>query len=161
MDREKVIKGLDVCLKNIDQPDCPNDCPYLSDCSKYENRVVFQPLMRDAHTLLKEQEPYISKETRLNRDEYCRVGDVLDCFDGMDMKADEVFHAVCLIEWAMSKRSVPLDQLLKEQEAKPIKIVKNAYNHEFYFCPKCDGQFYDFYKKPVYCGRCGQAVKWE
>ena len=55
-DIEKVIKGLDVCLKNIDQPDCPNDCPYLSDCSKYENRVVFQPLMRDALTMLKEQE---------------------------------------------------------------------------------------------------------
>lgn len=55
-DREKVRTGLDVCLKNIDQPDCPNDCPYLSDCSKYENRVVFQPLMRDALFLLKEQE---------------------------------------------------------------------------------------------------------
>ena len=71
----------------------------------------------------KEQEPYISKETRLNRDEYCRVGDVLDCFDGMDMKADEVFHAVCLIEWAMSKRSVPLDQLLKEQEVVEPKTI--------------------------------------
>jgi hypothetical protein len=56
IDREKVIKGLDVCLKNIDQQDCTNDCPYLSDCSKYENRVIFQPLMRDALTLLKEQE---------------------------------------------------------------------------------------------------------
>ena len=54
---EKVIKGLDVCLKNIDQSDCPNNCPYLSDCSKYENRVVFQPLMRDAVALLKEQQP--------------------------------------------------------------------------------------------------------
>lgn len=52
---EKVIKGLEVCLKNIDQQDCPNDCPYLSDCSKYENRVIFQPLMRDALALLKEQ----------------------------------------------------------------------------------------------------------
>ena len=58
-DREKVIKGIDICLKNINQPDCPNDCPYLSDCSKYENRVVFQPLMRDALALLKEQEPRI------------------------------------------------------------------------------------------------------
>jgi hypothetical protein len=56
MDRGKVIKGLDICLKNIDQPDCPNDCPYLGDCSKYENRVVFQPLMRDALALLKEQD---------------------------------------------------------------------------------------------------------
>ena len=57
--REKVIKGLDVCLKNIDRPDCPNDCPYLSDCLKYENRVVFQPLMRDALALLNEQEKEI------------------------------------------------------------------------------------------------------
>lgn len=54
-DREKVIKGLEVCLNNIDQQDCPNDCPYISDCSKYENRVIFQPLMRDALVLLKEQ----------------------------------------------------------------------------------------------------------
>ena len=61
MDRDKVIKGLEVCLKNIDQQDCPNDCPYLSDCSKYENRVVFQPLMRDALALLKEQEARIKK----------------------------------------------------------------------------------------------------
>ena len=65
MDREKVIKGLDVCLNNIDQSDCPNDCPYLSDCSKYENRVVFQPLMRDALALLKEQEP---KLVRIDED---------------------------------------------------------------------------------------------
>jgi len=64
MDIKKVIKGFDVCLKNIDQPDCPNDCPYFSDCSKCENRVVFQPLMRDALTLLKEQ-----KEQIKNRDE--------------------------------------------------------------------------------------------
>lgn len=59
MDRDKVIKGLEVCLKNIDQQDCPNDCPYLSDCSKYENRVVFQPLMRDALALLKEQDAVV------------------------------------------------------------------------------------------------------
>lgn len=56
IDKEKVIKGLEVCLKNIDQQDCPNDCPYLSDCSKYGNRVIFQPLMLDALALLKEQE---------------------------------------------------------------------------------------------------------
>jgi hypothetical protein len=55
-DREKVIEGFDICLKNIDSPDCPSNCPYFSDCSKYENRVVFQPLMRDALAMLKEQE---------------------------------------------------------------------------------------------------------
>ena len=63
-EREKAVKGLEVCLKNIDQQDCPNDCPYLSDCSKHENRVIFQPLMRDALSLLKEQEEQIK-----NRDE--------------------------------------------------------------------------------------------
>lgn len=66
MDRDKVIKGLEVCLKNIDQQDCPNDCPYLSDCSKYENRVVFQPLMRDALALLKEQEAVKPKHNPLS-----------------------------------------------------------------------------------------------
>lgn len=54
INREKVIKGFEICLKNIDRQDCPNDCPYLSDCSKYENRVIFQPLMRDALALLRE-----------------------------------------------------------------------------------------------------------
>lgn len=59
IDKEKVIIGLEVCLKNTDQQDCPTDCPYLSDCSKYEDRVIFQPLMRDALALLKEQAPRV------------------------------------------------------------------------------------------------------
>lgn len=115
-------------------------------------------------SMLKEQEPYISKETRLNRDEYCRVGDVLDCFDGMDMKADEVFHAVCLIEWAMSKRSVPLDQLLEDQEAKPMIENERGWN-----CPACgieligktaSGYPCDLIDLPLnFCPRCGQEVK--
>jgi hypothetical protein len=50
---------------------------------------------------------------------------------------------------------------LKEQEPKPVKVVKNVYNYEFYFCPNCDRQFYGCYKRPSYCDRCGQAVKWE
>lgn len=108
-----------------------------------ENGVCHIPLnlCEKIMKLLKEKEPYISKETRLNRDEYCRVGDVLDCFDGMSMKADEVFHAVCLIEWAMSKRSVPLDQLLKDQEVM-VKPTKCSCGELFdakdsSFCPKC------------------------
>lgn len=76
IDREKVIKGFEVCLKNIDQPDCPNDCPYLSDCSKYENRVVFQPLMRDALDLLKEQE---AKWVEDKQDEHCRLIKCSNC----------------------------------------------------------------------------------
>lgn len=130
--------------------------------------------------LLKEQEPYDSKETTLNRDEYCQVGDVLDCFDGMDLKADEVFHAVNLIEWAMGKRSIPLDQLteterLKEQEA--VEPVRGE-DDDFY-CGLCgkkiaraikiyDGHSFvkthpDHLKpecKCNFCKYCGRAVKW-
>lgn len=50
---------------------------------------------------------------------------------------------------------------LKEQEVKSIVVRTNSYGTKFYFCPNCDRQFYDFYKKPVYCDQCGQAVKWE
>lgn len=53
-------------------------------------------------------------------------------------------------------------ELLKEQEAKPVKVVKNTYNHEFYYCPKCDSSFYETWlKKPKFCSECGQEVKWE
>ncbi len=53
-------------------------------------------------------------------------------------------------------------RLLKEQEAKPVKVVKNAYNHEFYYCPRCDHSFYETWlKKPKFCDECGQAVKWD
>lgn len=50
--------------------------------------------------------------------------------------------------------------LLKEQEAKMVKVIKNAYNEEFYCCPNCDKQFYGYFKRPLYCDQCGQAVKW-
>ena len=51
--------------------------------------------------------------------------------------------------------------LLKEQEPKAVKIKKNAYNHEFYYCPRCDRGFEDFFRKPMFCDKCGQAVKWD
>ena len=53
-------------------------------------------------------------------------------------------------------------ELLKLQEPKPVKIIKNAYNHEFYYCPNCDRGFVDtYYKRPLFCDKCGQAVKWD
>ena len=52
-------------------------------------------------------------------------------------------------------------ELLKEQEPKVVKIKKNAYNHEFYYCPRCDRGFEDFFRKPMFCDKCGQAVKWD
>lgn len=54
-DRKKVIDGLLICLNFIDEQDCPESCPYFDKCQEYEGRVMFQPLMRDALSLLKEQ----------------------------------------------------------------------------------------------------------
>ena len=52
--------------------------------------------------------------------------------------------------------------LLKEQEPKPVKVTKNSYNYEFYDCPNCGRGFeLTYYKKPAYCDKCGQAVKWD
>jgi len=63
-DIEKTIKGLDTCIKHIDH-ECPIDCPYYEKCTKYEGRVVFQPLLRDTLTLLKQQkavEPILEQD---------------------------------------------------------------------------------------------------
>lgn len=51
--------------------------------------------------------------------------------------------------------------LLKEREPKPVKVTKNVYNRKFYHCPKCDREFYDPFKTPNYCDKCGQALEWE
>lgn len=51
--------------------------------------------------------------------------------------------------------------LLKKQEAKHVKVVKNAYNHEFYHCPRCDRSLYELFVKPNFCDKCGQELKWD
>ena len=63
VDKSKVIKGLETCIKHIDR-ECPIGCPYHEICTKYEGRVVFQPVLRDALSLLKEQE---KKQITLNK----------------------------------------------------------------------------------------------
>ena len=49
--REKVIRGLECCLKFFNQEGCPEECPYRSDGRGYET------IKRDALALLREQEP--------------------------------------------------------------------------------------------------------
>lgn len=65
-DREKVIKGLETCIKHIDR-ECPIGCPYHEICTKYEGRVVFQPVLRDAFELLKGQEKTSCNEKMLDK----------------------------------------------------------------------------------------------
>ena len=54
-DREKVIEGLDICINTI-RTSCPSGCPYYEQCVKRGIHNVFQPILRDALALLKEQE---------------------------------------------------------------------------------------------------------
>lgn len=66
------------------------------------------------------------------------------------------------LETAAWKALELLEEQLKKQEAKPVKITKNAYNYEFYHCPNCDRGFdLTYYKRPAYCDKCGQELKWD
>lgn len=53
--REKVIRGLECCLKFFNQEGCPEECPYRSDGRCYET------IKRDALALLREQEARVMK----------------------------------------------------------------------------------------------------
>lgn len=70
MEKEKVIKSAEICLEHIDESDCPQECPYFEQCNKYEKRVIFQPLIRDALALLKEQEAVEPTLIREGRNKY-------------------------------------------------------------------------------------------
>lgn len=64
--------------------------------------------------------------------------------------------------WELQNAARAAQEMLKEQEPKPVKITKNVYNFEFYYCPNCGRGFeLTYYKRPLFCDKCGQAVKWE
>lgn len=50
---------------------------------------------------------------------------------------------------------------LKKQEPMPVNVTRNFNNYEFDHCPICGRDFYGPYKRPLYCDKCGQAVKWD
>ena len=58
-DLEKTIKGLEICIENIDKVECPEECPYYEKCTAYDNRYALQPILRDTLALLKAQEPRV------------------------------------------------------------------------------------------------------
>lgn len=53
-EREKVIKGLECCVKTIEDCECADNCPYESQCW---DGTMYLDLMRDALELLKAPEP--------------------------------------------------------------------------------------------------------
>jgi len=52
--REKVIKGLECCVRTIDDCECADNCPYETQCW---DGTMYLDLMRDALALLKVEEP--------------------------------------------------------------------------------------------------------
>jgi len=61
VDREKVIKGLEICIRVQDNEKCPDECPYRKDIC-----YGTVGLMADALSLLKAQKPgWISVKDRL------------------------------------------------------------------------------------------------
>ena len=52
VDREKVIRGLEICIRVQDNEKCPDECPYRKDIC-----YGTVGLMADALSLLKVQEP--------------------------------------------------------------------------------------------------------
>lgn len=55
-DREKVIKWMENCVKGHEKA-YPEDRPYFQQCFPDGKAIPFMPLMQDALSLLKEQEP--------------------------------------------------------------------------------------------------------
>jgi len=62
------------------------------------------------------QEKISFEGTYLNRDDYVRIGDIMDCLSELVVSEDAAFQAVGLIEWAMGKRAIPKEALLKSQK---------------------------------------------
>lgn len=52
-EREKVMKGLECCVKTVEYCECPDNCPYKSQC---RDGAIYLDLMWDALELLKAQE---------------------------------------------------------------------------------------------------------
>ena len=57
--RERVMKGLESCIKAIEDCECTDNCPYESQCWYGTDGTMYLDLMRDALELLKAQEPRV------------------------------------------------------------------------------------------------------
>ena len=71
------------------------------------------------------------------------------------------FRAIREPEYCMGQMIEDTIALLKEQKAKPVKIVRSANGYVYCRCPKCNRIFYEEYERPKHCDICGQEVKFE
>jgi hypothetical protein len=68
-------------LKTIEEPDCRKECLYYEACQKYEGRVIFQPLMRDALVLLKEQEQAMKEKDGTISNLIVQIKEISQCYE--------------------------------------------------------------------------------
>ena len=136
VDREKVIKWLEICIKG-----CDDSCPYKKEC---ESKGGFIEPMRDALALLKEQEPPTDVS----------ISSAIECLlHPQDADDSDMAKAIDTAVRAM--------RLLKEQE--PVSVQKKQMEMVGlqtwdWACGNC-GQTVLFSAK--YCPWCGRAVKWK
>jgi hypothetical protein len=130
--------------------------------------IIPKSLMDRIVELLEMHQPHepVWDESILNPDDYVRIGDIQELLsekNGFSLDDESVFHAVGLIVWAMGKRTIKKEKLLKAQEA--LKPVQNEekYGDALPHCPLCEKPLPNkaIYGKSNFCYHCGQAVKWE
>lgn len=77
---------------------------------------------------------------------------VQECLDDWPYAATRVVDIMTRIE--------KVKELLKEQEAKTPIVRENSYGWKFYYCPRCEKEFYQN-RKQAFCDKCGQEIKWD
>ena len=88
------------------------DVSYIMDCIR-EHYCDGCDVQKERDTLLKEREHPDFSGSLLNRDDYVRIGDVMDCLSEVFVPKDDLIHIEGLIEWAMGKRAISKEELLK------------------------------------------------
>lgn len=90
------------------------------------NHIESARTIEDAIAVLKDFEHISFEGTSLNREDYVNIGDIIDCLSGLAWEKDAAFHVVGLIEWAMGKRALSRDTLLKVQEPRVMCAAEVA-----------------------------------
>ena len=122
MNLSEVVSALNCCSHTHKGIDICNNCNYFE---KYTGLSCWCRLCDDASELLNRTNIYRSESSVdiLDVEDYVKVGDVLSCFEGMDLNHPEVFHAVGLIEWAMGKRSISKETLSRQFEFEQPRLL--------------------------------------
>ena len=149
--REKVIRGLEVILAETAD-------------------MFYRSTIQDALALLKAQEPATVEPKRIElvdetkawldkMDAVDVLGNIADiCIDWDGYRTADGLGGLINEIWAYARYCA--DRLLKAQETRAVHVTAEINHRKICECPNC-GKPINSGDYPSYCGRCGQAVKWE